>query len=44
MHLYRVSNDIKANWVSVMSNAHATIPQVTSHNPASNLSLPQSRK
>ena len=26
MHLYRVSNDIKANWAYIMGNAAATIP------------------
>ena len=26
MSLFRVSNDIKANWASVLANAHATIP------------------
>eukprot|EP00039_Didymoeca_costata_P004525 m.73893 g.73893 ORF g.73893 m.73893 type:complete len:418 (+) comp12437_c0_seq2:113-1366(+) len=26
MHLYRISNDIKSNWDSVMSNVHQTIP------------------
>ena len=26
MSLYRVSNDIKSNWASIMTNIHAVIP------------------
>jgi hypothetical protein len=35
MSLYRVSNDIKANWASILSNAHATIPFADAINPRS---------
>jgi alpha-galactosidase len=35
MHLYRVSNDIKANWGSVMGNAAATAPFADAVHPMS---------
>ena len=35
MHLYRVSNDIKANWESIQRNALATIPYADATNPLS---------
>jgi alpha-galactosidase len=35
MHLYRVSDDIKANWPSVMSNVAATIPFADATHPLS---------
>ena len=35
MHLFRVSNDIKANWASVMANAAATAPFADAEHPLS---------
>jgi alpha-galactosidase len=35
MHLYRVSNDIKANWESIMTNAAATLPYANAVHPMS---------
>lgn len=35
MHFFRVSNDIKANWGSILANAHATIPYADATYPLS---------
>jgi hypothetical protein len=35
MSLFRVSNDIKANWASVMANVHATLPYAHPDHPIS---------
>ena len=35
MSLFRTSNDIKANWESIMSNAHSTIPFADATHPMS---------
>lgn len=35
MNLFRVSGDIKANWASIISNAHATIPYADALHPLS---------
>lgn len=35
MSMFRVSNDIKANWESIMSNIHATIPYANAVHPMS---------
>ena len=35
MSMFRVSNDIKANWESIMSNIQATIPYANADHPMS---------
>lgn len=35
MHAFRVSNDVKANWGSIISNAMATLPYADAEHPMS---------